>query len=106
MDDEIFNIGAIKVILEHRFDILDIEEMSDSVMNGQEAIDIVAKNVNQNNHLLCNYDLILMDCNMPIMDGYESSKKIREFLHSHGLPQPIILAVTGHTEDSYVKKAW
>jgi len=43
-----------------------------------------------------------MDCNMPFMDGYECSLKIREFLSSEkGLTifeQPIISAVTGHVE--------
>jgi CheY-like chemotaxis protein len=43
---------------------------------------------------------------MPILDGYQATSMIRSLLHSHNLPQPIIIAVTGHTEDSYVKKAW
>ena len=47
-----------------------------------------------------------MDCNMPIMDGYESSKQIREFLQSKRLPQPVIIAVTGHTAESFIQKAY
>ena len=43
-----------------------------------------------------------MDCNMPIMDGYESTKEIRKFIFEADLPQPIISAVTGHTEQLYV----
>ena len=42
---------------------------------------------------------------MPFMDGYEATGLIREFLHSEGLMQPIISAVTGHTEQSYVDRA-
>jgi len=38
------------------------------------------------------YDLILMDCNMPIMDGYESTKAIRSL--GVGVKQPIIIALT------------
>ena len=42
---------------------------------------------------------------MPFMDGYEATEKIREFLFDLGLPQPIIIAVTGHTEQEYTERA-
>ena len=44
-----------------------------------------------------------MDCNMPILDGYDATKRIREYIFSKNLRQPVIIAVTGHTEDSYVQ---
>ena len=42
---------------------------------------------------------------MPIMDGYEATDKIREFLYLQGIIQPLIVAVTGHSEESYVERA-
>jgi signal transduction histidine kinase/DNA-binding response OmpR family regulator len=51
--------------------------------NGQEALDLL-----QANH----YDLILMDIQMPVMDGYTATERIRQQLH---LDTPII-AMTAH----------
>ena len=51
------------------------------------------------------YGLIIMDCNMPIMDGYEATKKIRKYIQSSQLPHPIISALTGHTEQTFVNRA-
>ena len=42
----------------------------------QEALDMVKQSYLNN----VTYSLIFMDCSMPIMDGFESSKCIRKFL--------------------------
>ena len=42
---------------------------------------------------------------MPIMDGYEATERIRKFLQDLKIKQPVIVAVTGHTEQEYVQKA-
>ncbi|MGC1332337.1 response regulator, partial [Pseudomonas sp.] len=39
------------------------------------------------------YDLVLMDCNMPVMDGYEASRRIRQ---SGRWPQLPIVALTAN----------
>ena len=51
------------------------------------------------------YTLILMDCNMPVMDGFETTSSIREYLYSMEAEQPIISAVTGHMEQMYIDQA-
>ena len=67
-------------------------------------MDLVIQNIEQNDNKLCNYDIILIDCNMPVMDGYQATIKIRQFIYDKGLLQPIIVACTGHVEDSFVSK--
>jgi CheY-like chemotaxis protein len=52
------------------------------------------------------YGLIFMDCSMPVMNGYEASREIRSFVKTKHFMQPMIVAITGHTEDEYIKKAW
>ena len=58
----------------------------DRAQNGQEAVDMVEKN---------NYDLILMDIKMPVMDGMEATRLIKE---KH--PNLPIIALTANAFDS------
>ena len=58
----------------------------DVVNNGQQAVDLSART---------RYDLALMDCSMPEMDGFEATRRIREReLASPGLPRLPIVALT------------
>jgi len=42
------------------------------------------------------YDLILMDCQMPELDGYEATKMIRAYEQSHTIKATSIVALTAH----------
>jgi CheY-like chemotaxis protein/HPt (histidine-containing phosphotransfer) domain-containing protein len=56
-----------KKVIMNQLKILNYE--ADWVENGQDAIKQLADN---------EYDLILMDCQMPILNGYEATKQIRQ----------------------------
>ncbi|MBL7250354.1 hybrid sensor histidine kinase/response regulator [Alloalcanivorax marinus] len=55
--------------------------------NGKEALEKACQRT---------YDLILMDCEMPEMDGFEATRRIRDHERQHGLPPVPIVALTAH----------
>jgi len=62
-------------------------ENVDHSMNGKEALEAVQTN---------QYSLVLMDCQMPEMDGYEATRNIRKLDDEKYQKLPII-ALTAHT---------
>ena len=52
------------------------------------------------------YGLIMMDCSMPVMDGFDATIEIRQAHHQRGFDQPVIVACTGHCEPEFIEKAW
>jgi signal transduction histidine kinase/DNA-binding response OmpR family regulator len=42
------------------------------------------------------YDLVLMDVEMPVMDGYSATREIRRFENESGAPPTPVLALTAH----------
>ena len=88
---------------------VDSDLICDQAFNGLEALDAVRKDFEENQKKggnFTSYKLILMDCQMPFMDGYEATRQIRQFIKKAGAKQPIISAITGHTESSYVETAF
>ncbi|HET8705875.1 MAG TPA: ATP-binding protein, partial [Pseudomonadales bacterium] len=52
------------------------------------------------------YDLILMDCEMPDMDGYVATERIREWERIQGKPRTPICALSAHAMESYKTKCF
>jgi len=48
----------------------------------------------------------MMDCSMPVKDGFDATIEIREAHHQRGFDQPVIVACTGHCEPEFIEKAW
>ncbi len=59
----------------------------DTVINGAEAINALKKN---------NYHIVLMDCQMPDMDGYETTRRIRKNEDGVKNPEIPVIALTAN----------
>ena len=64
--------------------------------NGEEALRLYVRNPKH-------YSLVLMDCEMPIMDGFEATRQIRRFEHEQQHPPVPIVALTAHILDEHRK---
>ncbi|XP_020231408.1 histidine kinase CKI1 [Cajanus cajan] len=69
--------------------------------NGQQAEQLVAEALSRN-FRNPPYDYILMDCQMPVMDGLQATERIREMEKRYGVHIPII-ALTACTEKMAVE---
>ncbi|SLM28349.1 putative Histidine kinase [Desulfamplus magnetovallimortis] len=85
VDDNSINLQIARELLERVGVVVDTE---------QNAANAVAR------ALSCPYDIILMDVNMPDLDGHEATKKMR----SHFVKSPII-AMTAHSTSQERSKA-
>ncbi len=80
-----------KVNQDYALKILKDMNLTVSVANtGKEAFTLYQ------DHKDTPFDIILMDCRMPDMDGYEATIKIREFETSHNLKRTPIIALTAN----------
>ncbi len=71
-----------KILMQQNFDIV-------TVKNGQAVLDKLGTQ---------KFDLILMDINMPVLDGMETTRKIREMNDSSISSLPIF-AITGNASN-------
>ena len=95
-DNELNSEIAVEILNEYGF-------LVDTAENGAEAVEKVK------NSKPGNYDLVLMDVQMPVMNGYEATKQIRGLtdaaLDNPALAGITILAMTANAFDEDKKKA-
>ena len=60
---------------------------ADFVVDGREAVDAVAAK---------DYDIVLMDGSMPVMDGFDATRTIRAAEAATGRPRTPVVALTAH----------
>ena len=70
----------------------------DVAENGEEALESFTRERGR-------YDAILMDCQMPVMDGYEATRAIRQIEQSGSERIPII-ALTAHAMPGDAEKCF
>ena len=90
-DNELNSEIAVEILNEYGF-------LVDTAENGSEAVEKVK------NSKPGSYDLVLMDVQMPVMNGYEATKQIRA-LKNPALAKITILAMTANAFDEDRKKA-
>jgi CheY-like chemotaxis protein/HPt (histidine-containing phosphotransfer) domain-containing protein len=89
VDDNRDNLALIRLFLESDHYCID------EAVNGAEAVALFAANA---------YDLVLMDLEMPIVDGYEATRRIRALERARNSPPVPILALTAHALDEHRRR--
>lgn len=81
VEDNLVNQRVFQNMLEH------LGYQCQLVANGQEALDAMEREP---------FDIVFMDCQMPVMDGYEAVRRARASVPSR---KEVIIAMTAHALD-------
>jgi CheY-like chemotaxis protein len=81
VEDNVVNQEVARAMLQE----LAVEAVS--AWSGEEALEMLAKE---------RYDAILMDCQMPKLDGYATTRRFREWEQAREQPRTLIVALTAN----------
>jgi len=95
VDDSVFNLITLHTLIDKTYG-LKCQEAS----NGEIAIDMIARAELERRQ----YKLVFMDCNMPVIDGFEATKMLRRMMAMREISSFPIIALTALTSNSDKKK--
>ena len=91
VDDEIFNIVAVEMISKS------LGFQIDAAFNGSQALDLISKRTQESCGERCKiYDLVIMDYNMPLMDGVEATRAIRKKIEEGEWKELVVVGCTAY----------
>jgi CheY-like chemotaxis protein len=67
-----------------------------TALNGKDAVELMISNAAEGKP----FDILLMDCNMPVMDGYEAAAILRDQMSKGLIPITPIIAVTANASSA------
>ena len=102
--------GVNPPVFEKKDKALSVLLVDDNSVNQQVAIAVLQKQgflvdiANDGSQALTlfksnDYDVVLMDCQMPIMDGFEATRNIRSYESVNGMQRTPIIALTANVSD-------
>ncbi len=68
----------------------------DTASNGEEALSAMKAQP---------YDLVLMDCEMPVLDGFSATEQLRAWEQSEQRPRTPVVALTAHILNEHKERA-
>lgn len=84
VDDSVMNLRVVEILLQkYPFEIFKAD-------SGERALEVLENE---------SVDLVLMDCQMPGMDGYEATRRIRAFASDHRNADVPVVALTGNVTE-------
>eukprot|EP01016_Furgasonia_blochmanni_P029533 TRINITY_DN309_c0_g2_i2.p1 TRINITY_DN309_c0_g2~~TRINITY_DN309_c0_g2_i2.p1 ORF type:complete len:985 (-),score=87.03 TRINITY_DN309_c0_g2_i2:39-2993(-) len=91
VDDNPFNLQVLTKMLTRKFGFV-----CHTAYNGKEAVERIVEMSSSSQRNRTKLDMIFMDCDMPVMDGFEATKILRELMNKGELPEIPIVACTAY----------
>jgi len=95
VDDNAFNLMVAKKI------VRETGCKVKTAMHGEDAIDKVKRHFQEENEF---FKLIIMDCQMPVMDGYQATRILKEMMANNEIPSCSIVALTANDTEKDKQK--
>ena len=96
VDDEIFNILVLESFCKY------FRLPTEKAFNGKEAIEKILRLKEEGTVVR----IVLLDVNMPVMDGYETSKALNAMVEKGELDEIVIIGITAYVAPDMIAKCY